>query len=100
VYQGRHYEQEEFDVRYARELIKMIPDDASVSATSNFDPHLALRENIQNYAHATKIDADYVLITKRYVNYKRNGQLLFTNHSEYETLASDGRLHLLRRKMQ
>ena len=100
VYQGRHYEQEEFDVRYARELLKMIPDDASVSATSNFVPHLALRENIQNFAHATKIEADYVLITEHYVNFERNGQLVFTNRSEYETIASDGRLHLLRRKLQ
>ena len=100
VYQGRHYEQEEFDVRYARELIKMIPDDASVSAASNFVPHLALRENIQNFAHATKIDADYVLITEHYANFERNGQLVFTNRSEYETIASDGRLHLLRRKLQ
>jgi hypothetical protein len=100
VYQDRHYEQEEFDVHYARELLKMIPDDASVSATSNFVPHLALRENIQNFAHATKIDADYVLITEHYVNFERNGQLVFTNRSEYETIASDGRLHLLRRKLQ
>lgn len=100
VYQGRHYEQEEFDVHYARELLKMIPDDASVSAASNFVPHLALRENIQNFAHATKIDADYVLITEHYVNFERNGQLVFTNRSEYETIASDGRLHLLRRKLQ
>ena len=100
VYQGRHYEQEKFDVHYARELLKMIPDDASVSATSNFVPHLALRENIQNFAHATKIEADYVLITEHYVNYKRKGQLVFTNRSEYETIASDGRLHLLRRKLQ
>ena len=100
VYQGRHYEQEEFDVHYARELLKMIPDDASVSATSNFVPHLALRENIQNFAHATKIEADYVLITEHYVNFERNGQLVFTNRSEYETIASDGRLHLLRRKLQ
>ena len=100
VYQGRHYEQEEFDVRYARELIKMIPDDASVSAATYFVPHLALRENIQNFAYATKIDADYVLITEHYVNYKRKGQVLFTNRSEYETIASDGRLHLFRRKLQ
>ena len=100
VYQGRHYEQKEFDVRYARELIKMIPDDASVSAASNFVPHLALRDNIQNFAHATKIDADYVLITEHYVNYKRKGQVVFTNRSEYETVASDGQLHLLRRKLQ
>ncbi len=100
VYQGRHYEQEEFDVHYARELIKMIPDDASVSAATYFVPHLALRENIQNFAYATKIDADYVLITEHYVNYKRKGQVLFTNRSEYETIASDGRLHLFRRKLQ
>ena len=100
VYQGRHYEQKEFDVRYARELIKMIPNDASVSAASNFVPHLALRDNIQNYAHATKIDADYVLITEHYVNYIRKGQMVFTNRSEYEMVASDGQLHLLRRKLQ
>ena len=100
VYQDRHYEQKEFDVHYARELIKMIPDDASVSAATYFVPHLALRENIQNFVYATKIDADYVLITEHYLNYKRRGQVLFTNRSEYETIASDGRLHLLRRKLQ
>jgi uncharacterized membrane protein len=100
VYQDRHYEQKEFDVHYARELIKMIPDDASVSAATYFVPHLALRENIQNFVYATKIDADYVLITEHYLNYKRRGQVLFTNRSEYETIASDGRLHLFRRKLQ
>lgn len=98
VYQGRHYEQKEFDVNYARELIKMIPEDASVSVSSMFVPHLAMRDNIQNYANATKIDADYVLITEHYVNFERKGKVLFTNRSEYETVASDGRLHLFRRK--
>jgi len=98
VYQGRHYEQKEFDVKYARELMKMIPEDASVSASSMFVPHLAMRDNIQNYANATKIDADYVLITEHYVNFERKGKVLFTNRSDYETVASDGRLHLFRRK--
>jgi hypothetical protein len=85
-------------VKYARELMKMIPEDASVSASSMFVPHLAMRDNIQNYANATKIDADYVLITEHYVNFERKGKVLFTNRSDYETVASDGRLHLFRRK--
>lgn len=99
VYQGRHYEQKEFDIDYARELMAMIPDDASVSAASMFVPHLALRENIQNYANAKgTVKADYILITEHYVNFLYYGKLAFTNRSDYETMASDGAIHLLKRK--
>ena len=99
VYQGRHYEQKEFDVNYARELMAMIPEEATVSAATMFVPHLALREGIQNYANANGIvDADYVLLTEHYVNYLRKGKLVFTNRSDYETVASDGAIHLLKRK--
>ena len=100
VYQGRHYEQKRFDVDYARQLIEMIPDEASVCAETNFVPHLALRDNVLNFANATKIDADYVLITDHYINFERNGELLFANRDEYETLATDGNLFLFRRKRQ
>lgn len=99
VYQGRHYEQKRFDVGYARELVKMIPDEASVCAETNFVPHLALRDNILNFANATKVDADYVLITEHYISFERNGKVLFTNRDEYETLATDGNLYLFRRKL-
>lgn len=99
VYQGRHYEQKEFDVNYARELMAMIPEEATVSAATMFVPHLALREGIQNYANANgTVDADYVLLTEHYVNYLRQGKLVFTNRSDYETVASDGAIHLLKRK--
>jgi uncharacterized membrane protein len=99
VYQGRHYEQQEFDVNYARELMAMIPEDATVSAATMFVPHLALRDGIQNYANANgTVDADYVLLTEHYVNYLRQGKLVFTNRSDYETVASDGAIHLLKRK--
>ena len=99
VYQGRHYEQQEFDVNYARELMAMIPEEATVSAATMFVPHLALREGIQNYANANGIvDADYVLLTEHYVNYLRQGKLVFTNRSDYEMVASDGAIHLLKRK--
>lgn len=97
VYQGRHYEQKEFDIRYARELMAMLPEDATVSAATMFVPHLALRDNIQNFANANKVEADYVLITEHYVKYERQGKMVFTNRSEYETVASDGSIHLLRR---
>ena len=77
----------------------MIPDDASVSAASMFVPHLALRENIQNYANAKgTVKADYILITEHYVNFLYYGKLAFTNRSDYETMASDGAIHLLKRK--
>ena len=99
VYQGRHYEQKEFDVDYARELMAMIPDDATVSAATMFVPHLALREGIQNYANAKgTVRADYILITEHYVNYLHRGKLAFTNREDYETVASDGAIHLLKRK--
>ena len=99
VYQGRHYEQKEFDVNYARELMAMIPEEATVSAATMFVPHLALRDGIQNYANANgTVDADYVLLTEHYVNYLRQGKLVFTNRSDYETVASDGAIHLLKRK--
>ena len=97
VYQGRHYEQKEFDVDYARELIKMIPEEATVSASTNFVPHLALRDHIQNYGSTSKVDADYVLITEHYLNFERKGVLLFDNRSDYELVASDGAIFLFRR---
>lgn len=100
VYQGRHYEQKRFDVDYARQLIEMIPDEASVCAETNFVPHLALRDNVLNFANATKVDADYVLITEHYINFERKGKVLFDNRDEYETLATDGNLFLFRRKQQ
>ena len=99
VYQGRHYEQKRFDVDYARQLIEMVPSEASVCAETNFVPHLALRDNVLNFANATKVDADYVLITEHYINFERNGELLFANRDEYETLATDGNLFLFRRKL-
>lgn len=99
VYQGRHYEQKEFDVRYARELIAMIPEDATVSAATMFVPHLALRPEIYNfYAKANLVEADYVLITKPYFDYRKGDQVIFSNRDDYETIATDGMVYLMKRK--
>ena len=99
IYQGRHYEQRKFDARFARELIRQIPDDASVSAASMFVPHLALRPEIYDYyAVAPHVRADYVLIPVDYLEMTRGGKPLFYYRDEYETVATDGSLALFRRK--
>ena len=97
VYQGRHYEQKNFDVHYAYEVIEMIPDDASVCAITPFVPHLAMRDEIRNFANTRNINTDYVLMTEPYFEYEREGVLVLKNRNEYETVATDGTIYLLRR---
>ena len=97
VYQGRHYEQKAFDVHYAYEVIDMIPDDASVCAITPFVPHLAMRDEIRNFANTKDIKTDYVLMTEPYFEYEREGVLVLKNRDEYETVATDGTIYLLRR---
>ena len=97
VYQGRHYEQKDFDVHYAYEVIKQIPDDASVCAITPFVPHLAMRDEIRNFANTMDIKTDYVLMTEPYFEYERKGVLVLKNRDEYETVATDGTIYLLKR---
>lgn len=97
VYQGRHYEQKEFDVRYAYDIIDRIPDDASVCAITPFVPHLAMRDTIRNFANTKDVRTDYVLITAPYFEYERQGVLVLKNRDEYETVATDGTIYLLKR---
>ena len=96
VYQRQHYEQKDFDVKYARELIKQIPDDVSVSAASMFVPHLALREEIYDLDNRPNADVDYVLITLPYFEKTKLGKRVFINASDYETVATDGTIFLLK----
>ena len=98
VYQGRHYEQKEFDTEYARQLIRQIPDDVSVCAARMFVPHLAMRKEIYDFhSVAPKVRADYMLILDSYFEIEQRGKYLFDYHDEYETVATDGTILLLRR---
>ena len=97
VYQGRHYEQKEFDVRYAYDVIDRIPDDASVCAITPFVPHLAMRNEIRNFANTRDIKTDYVLMTESYFIFEREGVLVLKNRDDYETVATDGTIYLLKR---
>ena len=98
VYQGRHYQQRKFDAQYAHELIRQIPDDASVSTASMFVPHLALRDDIFDLDNRPNPGADYVLITEPYFKKMIYWKKAFPDQDAYETLATDGTLYLLRRK--
>ncbi len=98
VYQGRHYQQRKFDANYARELIRQIPDDASVSAASMFVPHLALRDDIYDLDSRPNPGADYVLITEPYFDKVKYWKKVFPDCDNYDTVATDGTLFLLRRK--
>lgn len=97
VYQGRHYEQRKFDAQYARQLVKQIPDDASVSAASMFVPHLALREKVYDLDNRPNPHADYVLITQPYFDKIVYWKKAFPDRDEYETIATDSTIYLLRR---
>ena len=97
VYQGRHYEQKDFNVHYAYEVIKQIPNDASVCAITPFVPHLAMRDEIRNFANTRNIKTDYVLMTTPYFEFEREGVLVLKNRDEDETVATDGTIYLLRR---
>lgn len=99
VYQKRHYVQEGFDTKYARQLIKQIPDDASVCAATTFVPHMALRLEIYDFfSMVDHTNADYVIIHKDYLDYRIGGQLIFKNRADYETIATDGTILLLKKK--
>ena len=60
-YQSMHYKSD-YNIKEMYTLFDKIPQKASVSATSSFTPHLALRKNI--YAFPIINDADYILISK------------------------------------
>ena len=98
VYQGRHYKQSQFDAEYARQLIKQIPDDASVCASMTFVPHLVLRREIYDfYAVGDRVDTDYVLILDKYLEMTRGDHPLFYRRDNYEIVSTDGTIYLFRR---
>lgn len=99
VYQSRHYEQSNFDADFARQLIKQIPDDASVSTSLNFVPHLCKRREIYDfYAVGDLVAPDYVLITAPYLDMTKRNHALFYYRDKYEIQATDGTLYLFKKK--
>lgn len=65
-YSPGHYKQDAFDVNELHRALKLIPDDAKVSAQSYIAPHLCFRDYIYHYPHVA--DADYVVLGLNPIN--------------------------------
>ena len=63
---ARHY-QREFDVVKLHKALKIIPDDAVVSAMNNLVPHLTSRRKIYLFPYTD--DADYLVLNEKSNNY-------------------------------
>lgn len=59
-YKADHFKRE-IDINRIHENLKMIPEDAAVSAQTIFIPHLCLRSKIYNFPHV--IDAEYLVLS-------------------------------------
>lgn len=63
---ARHY-QREFDVKKLHKALKIIPDDAVVSAMNNLVPHLTSRRKIYLFPYID--DAEYLVLNEKSNNY-------------------------------
>lgn len=99
IYQGRHYEQTQFDIHYVRELMQEIPTDASVCASTMFVPHLCLRPEIYDYQTvAPYVNAEFVLVTEAHYNLPFWTKPRMAKRDDYELLETDGKVFLLKKK--
>lgn len=100
-YSIRHY-QKDYDYKKVYEAMRLIPDDAIVSAQTCFVPHLALRDKI--YQFPTIKDAKYILISENEITYPISKEELmnkineFKNSSNYEILFSKEGVYLFKVK--
>lgn len=100
-YKSAHYNRE-YSISQAHKLIKLIPDDAIVSAQSSLLPHLALRDNI--YLFPTIGNAEYVIyspIDYPYPVHQEEFDLIIGNLAKddnWEKIYFTNELVLLKRK--
>ena len=99
VYRGEHYRQDKFDANYARKLTRMIPDGASVCAGNMFIPRLAMRKEVSDFQlDMNTSDAEYYLVMNQELEFMWEGYPVFYKQVDYETVATDGTLSLLRKR--
>lgn len=97
-----HYQQTEFGADEAHRMIRMIPKDASVCATTMFTPHLASRDSVYIFPMGLAHNVEYYLLLRSHWSYYEGEEeevaRLIADTAGYETLASDGQLFLLRKR--
>lgn len=101
LFDDHHYRQTEFDAELARHMLKQIPGDASVCATTMFTPHLATREKCHIFPISIGSDDYYLLLKHHWCYYEGEEELvaqLIADTTHYECIDTDGMLFLLMRK--
>ena len=82
-------------------MLKQIPDDASVCATTMFTPHLATREKCHIFPISIGSDDYYLLLKHHWCYYEGEEELvaqLIADTTNYKCIDTDGMLFLLMRK--
>ena len=62
IHAADHYRQREFSAAEARRMLALIPPDASVCATTMFEPHLAARDSVYMFPIGLGHNAEYYLL--------------------------------------
>lgn len=100
-YIKEHY-QCEFNRKEVNRVMKLIPDDASVSALTVFCPHLSFRKNIYQFPDVH--DATYIMLAKSETSYPLKPNELnnkineFINSPDWSTLSADKGIYLFKKK--
>ncbi len=101
LFDDHHYRQTEFDAELARHMLKQIPGDASVCATTMFTPHLATREKCHIFPISIGSDDYYLLLKHHWCYYEGEEELvaqLIADTTHYEIIDTDGSVFLLKRR--
>jgi uncharacterized membrane protein len=62
IFYKDHYRQEQFDTDYARKVLKQLPPEVSVCASSCFTPRLAMRDSVYLYPVGLHHNPEYVML--------------------------------------
>ena len=102
VFDARHWRQSDFDIDVARRMLKQIPLDASVCATSMFTTHLITRENIYLFPVGTDYGAEYYMLLKHHWCYAGDEEAevakIINDTKHYRVVDTDGIIYLLQKK--
>ena len=91
-YKPFHYRQANFSATEAKKMMTIIPENASVCASSCFCPHLCFRDTIYVFPHDRMLETEYVLVTQEFPE-----QDLSVFGEGYDTVAAARNLTLLRK---
>lgn len=102
IMKKEHYRQHDINVKAARRMLRQIPDDASVCATTMFTPHLAARDSIYLFPLGMAHNVEYYLIRSSCWSYYGGDEelaaKLIADTTNYTMLDSDGEIFLLKKK--